>query len=174
MKYFNILIGILAVFMSCQDVKKGQESENPLEEEIAFASFGALIDAEGAISDGDMLARYSQMEASDTLSTKFTATVTEVCQSKGCWMKLKMDGGEEAMVRFKDYGFFVPKDIAGKEVTVAGNAFIDVMSVEDQRHYAEDEGKSAEEIAQITAPRKTYSFEATGVLIKKEVETQDN
>ena len=32
------------------------------------------------------------------------------------------------------------------------------MSVDEQRHYAEDAGESAEEIAKITEPKKTYSF----------------
>ena len=114
-----------------------------------------------------MLAAYEQMPVADTTSTKFTATVSEVCQAKGCWMKLQLQDGGEAMVRFKDYGFFVPKDIAGKQVVVSGKAFVDMMSVEDQQHYAEDEGKSAEEIAAITEPKKTYSFEASGVLIKQ-------
>ena len=82
-------------------------------------------------------------------------------------MKLKLENGEEAMVKFKDYGFFMPKDIAGKEVIVNGLAFIEEMSVEEQKHYAEDAGESKEVIAAITAPKKTYRFEADGVLLKK-------
>ncbi len=174
MKYFNILIGLLAVFVSCQNIKKGQENEVSSEEQVNYATFGDQIDTQDVKSDREMAALYAQLETSDSVSTTFRAIVTEVCQAKGCWMKLKMSDGDEAMVRFKDYGFFVPKDIAGEEVIVAGNAFIDMMSVEDQKHYAEDEGKSAEELAQITSPKKTYSFEATGVLIRKEVEAQGN
>ena len=68
-------------------------------------------------------------------------------------------------VRFKDYGFFVPKDAAGKKVVMNGAAFLEEMSVEDQKHYAEDEGASEEELAQITAPKRTLRFEADGVLI---------
>ena len=85
---------------------------------------------------------------------------------KGCWMTLNMADGNQVMVKFKDYGFFVPKDIAGKEVIINGKAFVEEVSVGDQKHYAEDAGKSAEEIAAITAPKKTFSFEADGVLIK--------
>ena len=173
MKHFNILVGLLAILISCQNVKKDQKEDNLQEQQLTYATFGADLDPKDVKSDREIAALYSQIGESDSVSTKFKATVKEVCQSKGCWMKLQI-GEEEAMVRFKDYGFFVPKDIAGEEVIVAGNAFIDMMSVEDQRHYAEDEGKSAEEIAQITVPKKTYSFEATGVLIKKEVEAQGN
>lgn len=167
MKKINILIGVLAVFISCQSVEKREKSDSSKEELVEYASFGAEVDVTGASSHQDMLATYQQLKVSDTVTAKFTAAVTEVCQSKGCWMKLKLEDGKEAMVRFKDYGFFVPKDIAGKEVIVNGNAFVDMMSVEDQQHYAEDEGKSPEEIALITSPKKTYSFEASGVLIKQ-------
>ncbi|MCB0445596.1 MAG: DUF4920 domain-containing protein, partial [Gelidibacter sp.] len=62
--------------------------------------------------------------------------------------------------------FFMPKDIAGKEVVVNGLAFVNEVPVDEQRHYAEDGGATAEEIAAITAPKKTFSFEADGVLLK--------
>ena len=39
------------------------------------------------------------------------------------------------------------------------------VSVDEQRHYAEDAGKTLEEITQIIEPKKTYSFEADGVLL---------
>ncbi len=154
MKQFNILIGVLAVMISCQSVEKKNQSQETSEQVVTYDSFGAEIEAEGAKSDQDMLAFYQNLPEADTLNTKFSAVVTDVCQSKGCWMKLQLEDGTQAMVRFKDYGFFVPKDIAGKEVIVDGKAFVDMMSVEDQRHYAEDEGKSAEDIAAITEPKR--------------------
>ena len=43
------------------------------------------------------------------------AQVASVCQVKGCWMVLDLGGGTQARVTFKDYGFFVPMDIVGKE-----------------------------------------------------------
>jgi hypothetical protein len=82
---------------------------------------------------------------------------------------MKMDiGEEEAMIKFKDYGFFMPKDLAGKEVIVSGVAFVEEVSVEEQRHYAEDAGKTAEEIAAITEPKRTLSFISNGVLIPQQ------
>ena len=41
------------------------------------------------------------------------------------------------------------------------------MSVADLKHYAEDAGKSPEEIAKITEPSIEFAFEANGVLLKK-------
>ena len=81
-------------------------------------------------------------------------------------MKLELQDGEETMVRFKDYGFFMPMDIKGKEVIVNGFAFVEEMSVEDQKHFAKDGGKSEAEMAKITTIKKTLSFEADGVLLK--------
>jgi hypothetical protein len=109
---------------------------------------------------------YDGLSTNDTLTTKFVGKVKEVCQAKGCWMKVELSNGNEAMVRFKDYGFFVPRDIAGKNVVVDGLAFVEEMSVEDQKHYAKDAGANEEELSKITTPKKTYGFEASGVLIK--------
>jgi hypothetical protein len=50
---------------------------------------------------------------------------------------------------------------------VSGKAFVDVVSVDELKHYAKDGGKSKEEIAKITKPEVTYSFLASGVYIKK-------
>ncbi|KAG1654424.1 Epimerase family protein YfhF [Nymphon striatum] len=105
-----------------------------------MTSFGDQIYEDNAMSAAEMSEKYANMAVADTMKTKFTATVTEVCQAKGCWMRLKMNDGQETMVRFKDYGFFMPMDIAGKEVTVNGLAFVEEMSVEDQKHYAKDGG----------------------------------
>ena len=108
---------------------------------------------------------YEGIKSSDTIQAQMIGEIKEVCQSKGCWMKVALAPDREVFVRFKDYGFFVPKDAAGKKVVMNGLAFLEEMSVEDQRHYAEDDGATKEEIAQITAPKRTYRFEADGVLI---------
>jgi hypothetical protein len=83
-------------------------------------------------------------------------------------MKVDLENGEQVMVKFKDYGFFMPKDIAGKEVVLNGKAYVNEVPVDEQRHYAEDAGQSAEEIAKITEPKKTFSFVADGVLLKED------
>lgn len=166
MNRINILL--VFFFVSLGVLAQDSQSEN---EQLAVApaalpSFGMQIDQANAISTVDMSAKYAAMKVADTVQTKFVATVTEVCQSKGCWMKLKLEDGQETMVRFKDYGFFMPMDIAGKQVIVNGLAFVEEMSVKDQKHYAEDAGKSTEDIAKITAAKKSLGFEADGVLLK--------
>ena len=62
--------------------------------------------------------------------------------------------------------FKMSKSLKG-EVIINGKAFVTEVSVDEQRHYAEDAGKSTEEIAAITKPKRTLSFEADGVLLKE-------
>jgi len=166
MKRFNILLVFFLVFITAQaqDAKSDSNAKKVAAE--GFLSYGATINSDAVADTGQMTEKYEVLKVTDTLQVKFKATVQEVCQSKGCWMKLNLDNGQEAMVRFKDYGFFMPMDIKGKEVIVNGSAFVEEMSVEDQRHYAKDAGKTADEIARITSPKKTYGFEADGVLLK--------
>ena len=165
MKSFNILVVFLVLIVSCKNKQKPPEESENVQIEKNYASFGKLIDYKGAIGREDMLDQFQSLKETDTLETKFSATVTDVCKSKGCWMKLNLKNGEEVMVKFKDYGFFVPKDIEGREVVLNGIAFVDNMSVEDQRHYAKDAGESQENIRQIKEPKRTFEFEADGVLI---------
>ncbi len=125
---------------------------------------GARITADNAITYNELMPK---MEKTDSLATKVTGKVKEVCQNKGCWMTLvsEQPGKPDMRVTFKDYAFFMPKDISGKRVVIDGFAFVDVTSVADLRHYAEDAGKSKEEIAAITEPKREVAFEAAGVII---------
>lgn len=166
MKNFNILVVFLLLFVVCKGQETKQNDKNRMDLLEDYQSFGEKIEANESLSSQDMAQNFDLMAVTDTLRTKFTATVTDVCQAKGCWMKLRMTDGKEAMVKFKDYGFFMPKDITGKEVVVNGKAYVETMSVEDQKHFAKDSGKSEAFIERITDPKKNYSFEADGVLLK--------
>lgn len=166
---FSILI-LALVLMSCKNEAKQSEDVAQAEtvsQDITYASFGKKITATDALPAKRMAVHYANMSVGDTIDAKMIAKVYEVCQAKGCWMKLDLPDGEQVMVKFKDYGFFMPKDISGKEVIINGKAFVSEVSVDEQRHYAEDGGATAEEIAKITKPKKTLSFEADGVLLKE-------
>lgn len=122
--------------------------------------FGEVIEEDGAVTLEEFL---PSMEGVDSLDAKLIGTVESVCQTKGCWMNLQTEAGDEIFVQFEDYGFFMPKDIAGRKVVIDGYAYREVTSVDELRHYAEDEGQSEEEIAAITEPREDLKFMATGV-----------
>lgn len=95
--------------------------------------------------------------------------IDAVCQAKGCWMTMVSDapGKDTMMVKFKDYGFFMPKDLGGGEVIMRGDAYMEETSVDELRHYAEDAGKSEEEIMKITEPIVELKFLADGVRFKE-------
>lgn len=127
-------------------------------------SFGKKIEETDALPANQLV---TVMADKPSLSTKVTATVESVCQIKGCWMKVVTTEGQTMRVSFKDYGFFVPKDIAGKTVVFEGEAKVKTTSVAELRHYAEDAKKPKAEIMKITEPKRELTFVADGVIVKK-------
>lgn len=165
MKGFNIFIVFLLLVLTCQGQELKKEIQTGTIAEIEYRSYGEKIDLVGSISTMEMTKKYQSLSMADTLQLKFSGKVTAVCQAKGCWMKLALTDGSEVMVRFKDYGFFVPKDGTGKFAVVNGTAFVTTLSTQDQKHYAEDAAKVSENTKIIT-PLKTFGFEANGVLLQ--------
>ncbi len=126
--------------------------------------FGKKISDKGALASAELP---KKMAAKEKMAAKVVGTVESVCQAKGCWMKVKTADGQTMRVSFKDYGFFVPKDIAGKTVVFEGEAKMKTTPVAELQHYAEDAGKSKEDIAKITEPKHELTFVADGVIVKK-------
>lgn len=124
-------------------------------------TYGAGTTAEGAISVNDLSGKMT----ADKYEGKITGKVVEVCQEKGCWMKIQKADGENLMVKFKDYKYFMPKNIEGKEVVLDGEAVVKEVSVKQLQHYAKDAGKSEDEIKKIKEPKKETQFIAKGVLV---------
>lgn len=91
--------------------------------------------------------------------------VVEVCQAMGCWAKLQKDDGSTIMIKVKDHEFAMPLDIVGKTVIAQGEAQMKMTSVAQLKHYAEDAGKSKEEIEKITEPKKEVLMTIKGVKV---------
>ncbi|GAB3761941.1 DUF4920 domain-containing protein [Spirosoma pomorum] len=125
---------------------------------------GKKITEKGAVPATELAAKMGDKTA---MPIKVEGTVESVCKMKGCWMKVNTGDGQTMRVMFKDYAFFVPKDIEGKTVVLEGVAETTTTSVAKLRHYAEDGGKSKEEIEKITEPEKAITFMADGVIVKK-------
>ena len=170
MKIYLILAACTISLVSCkqdQTDKKGKLAQAVIAQQD-FKSFGQEITPENSLSAKEMKEKYQSLTSGDTITAKFSATINSVCKMKGCWMTLDLpDTDEDPMVKFKDYGFFVPKDIEGQEVIVEGIAFIEETSVEDQKHFAEDAGKTKTEIGAISEPSRSPGFLAHGVLLKQ-------
>lgn len=126
--------------------------------------YGKKINYNQAIS----VAKLEKSFGKDSVYTgKIEGVVLEVCKKKGCFMTIKRDGGKEPiMVRFADYSYFMPEDIVGKTVVVEGRARVKESTVAWQKHYAEDLGKTKEEIAKITKPKASITIIADGVVVK--------
>lgn len=124
--------------------------------------YGAKIDANNAMPAGDLL---TMLKTKDTVAAKIKAKVIDSCPKKGCWMNLQLNDSTTAFVKMKDYGFFVPTDIAGKMVVLDGLTYMKTTSVSELRHYAEDAKKSQKEIDAITKPKTEIKVMANGILV---------
>lgn len=131
-------------------------------QEVSY--FGEKITESGAIEATKLS---EKMKDKKTMEAKVTGTIVEVCKKKGCWMTVDIGNNQKMRVTFKDYAFFVPKDANGQKVVIEGVAQKEVTDVATLKHYAEDAGKSKEEIEKINKPKEELTFEAKGVIIKK-------
>jgi hypothetical protein len=167
MKYFNTFLVILTLLASCKDVKSETPATSAEVEVPEFVLAGAPISQGEIYGQTELDQVYSDLKPGDSLNTRFEAEVAEVCQNKGCWMLVNLPNDETVMVRFKDYGFFVPKDISGRKVIIEGKAFVSEVGEDERRHMAEDAGSADSLIAQIRGSEFQKGFEATGVRIFK-------
>ncbi|MHC5209775.1 MAG: DUF4920 domain-containing protein [Planctomycetota bacterium] len=134
----------------------------PTAEPVAgWEVYGADIGSGTTVSLAELL---TEPLAHDGKTVRLQETVTETCQSKGCWMTL---GSGESLVRvkFKDYAFFVPLDTTGHTVLVEGVFQVREIPLDEARHYLEDAGRS-EEAAALSGPQRGYELVATGVRVK--------
>lgn len=163
-KIVVLAFSALAV-LSC--TKKQEEVKIAEAKKVDYAIFGDSITETEVITKEEMLSKFKNLKEGDTLNVKFKSEIKEVCQKKGCWMSMDLTDGKETFVKFRDYAFFVPMNAAKQDAIVNGKAFVSVETVDEQKHYAKDAGKSQAAIDSITAPKVTYSFMADGVLIAK-------
>lgn len=167
-RFFYALSAVIALTLTftlqTEVQAQTQEAEQPaIPSAKPGVQYGKEITADQAISMDQLVANF---KTDSVYNGKIVGEVVGVCQKKGCFIHLKRAGEEEPiMVRFKDYGFFMPQDIIGKTIIVEGEAKMTETSVAWLKHYAEDEGKSAEEIAKITEPKVDINIIADGVIV---------
>ena len=124
---------------------------------ITYVNYGDDIDVELS---------YSENIEDNFEITNISGQIIDVCPKKGCWMNVKVNT-DTVFVKFKDYGFFVPKNgIEGKKAVINGILSTETVSVKELQHYAEDAGKSELEISKINKPEIKFSFLADGIIIK--------
>ena len=151
------LLGL--AFFSCSTPEPVDAAGRP--ENQTF--YGSVIETGGTMDGAEVRRALTESGRADV---RLEGTITATCAKKGCWMDVA-SGKDTVFVRFLDYGFFVPTEGAeGKRTVIQGEAFYDTLTVPMLQHYAEDAGKSQEEIDAITEPELRLAFTATGVMIE--------
>jgi hypothetical protein len=166
--YFALLISGL-LLISCQ-----KETEM-----VNAQKFGGEVTLEESVSLAQI---YTNPEQYKDKEIRIEGTIKEVCQHKGCWLKLT-DGNKELTVRFKDYGFFVPKDASTSKVILQGIFTMKPdMHVENEskaqaegKEHAEGEEQDGEkehaensEVKEEVEEAAPFSFTASAVIIYEE------
>ena len=99
MKRILFLLALSFVAFSCKNEKSEEKPLAEVEEiAINYQTFGDKISDEDVLTKTEMIEKYKSLKSGDTINLKFAATVKEVCQKKGCWMKVDM-GEDETMIR---------------------------------------------------------------------------
>jgi hypothetical protein len=159
MKIKLLLIATLSAFIwSCN------QTATPNQQETKQSVYGESFDPTQAIDQSQLSV---MINGNDTTTVKFKAEIVETCAKAGCWMTVKNSAGYPMYVFMKDHDFAVPKTGAiGHQCIVNGRLYRDTLSVEIQKHFAEDAGLSEDQINAITSPLPTLAVEATGVIIE--------
>lgn len=119
--------------------------------------FGAPLGASPKVALADLV---KDPAAWSGKTVRTEGIVTAVCQEKGCWMTLK-SGDQSVRVTFKDYGFFVPKDSAGRAAVLEGVFNVKTVSEAKAKHYAEETPGGKPDA--IKGDQKELSLVASGV-----------
>ncbi|WP_426059357.1 DUF4920 domain-containing protein [Hymenobacter sp. B1770] len=146
------------------EAEEGEGPSTRVPAAVPGQTYGAAITLAGAVP---MSALSTALGNRDSARMKLVGKAKAVCQVKGCWMTLPTADGKEMRVRFKDYAFFVPKNLSGRNVVVSGWAHRSKVSAADQQHYLRDAGKSEKEVAAITNDEQQLTFMADGVLVQE-------
>jgi hypothetical protein len=144
---------LLAVAANAQDKEKVQAAKGVV--------YGVVAEDDKAIAVDDITAKLVNNQYEGQIKAK----VVEVCKAEGCWIKVQRKDGSAMMVRAKDHKFLMPENIVGKTVLIEGAATVKETTEEMRKHYAEDAGKSKEEIAKIKGSEKDVQFAAKGVKV---------
>jgi hypothetical protein len=150
---FLTALVFLSLSVAAQDKEKVSAAKG--------VTYGQLSEEKSAIAVDDL----NNKLVNNAFTGQIKGKVAEVCKAEGCWIRLQKEDGTTVLVRAKDHAFLMPENIVGKMVLVEGSAAIKETSEEMRKHYAEDAGKSKDEIAKIKGPEKSVEFAAKGVKV---------
>ncbi len=134
----HIAVLLFALAASSQAFAEVLRLSDPVHQDATSETFGALIEEPPAVTQLSAI-----LEAPKTYIGKQLALetkVSKVCQKKGCFF-IAQHAGKTIRVTFKDYSFFVPTDIAGREVTLVGELIQNEVSDAQAAHLSKDLGE---------------------------------
>jgi len=137
----SLLLATLLPAGATADTGQPVRLSEPVVVTSEFETFGApLPEVDEVLSLAELLSAADHYLGR---TVQVETRIAQVCQKKGCFF-VAQEGRAVARVSFKDYGFFVPSDSAGKRVRLAGVLQRQNVSAGDATHMNEDLGESEE------------------------------
>ncbi len=160
---FGTLLSILATALMTVAVADENSAvirlSEPVESTEDYETFGSPLDeTREAVSLSALVADSETYVGQPVL---VTARVSQVCQKKGCFF-IAQEGQAVLRVSFVDYSFFVPTDISGKRVTMAGELVRRELTEEQAEHLSADLGED-----EAVQPGIVYEIVATAVRVPR-------
>lgn len=133
------LISLLSLLIVCSALNaQVLRLSEPVQKDGTSETFGAPINELPALSQISDLLNLPDQYHDKTVA--ITANVSKVCQSKGCFF-IAQQGDDLIRVAFKDYGFFVPTNIANRKVTLVGELTKREITDAEAQHLSADLGE---------------------------------
>lgn len=151
--YVFIILALLSMTIACHSDDAVHNDE--------WYLYGQPITVSEVLTVSEAIERIDQVTDSPVL---VEGTVTQVCQTRGCWMVVK-DDHNSIRVRFADYGFFVPWESAGKIARIQGTIKVETVSEDVARHWAEKAQPADVSPDEIHGDQHVAMMTATGVSI---------
>jgi len=158
---------LLAATVSVSSLAFAQEVGPPAGNALVGDTYGGEVSSsvESKAITVDKLSKQLKKDNKKVENVAIKGKVTDVCDKKGCWLTIQTEDNSKFFVKMKDYAFFVPTALKGKNVVLEGSAERKVTSVNEQKHYAEDAKKPQAEIDAITQPKEEIRFVANGIKV---------
>ncbi len=136
----TFIISTLLLGLSVSPQTQVIRLSEPVARDAQSETFGSQWEATRSVVElADVLADVEQyVDQSLVIRTG----IAKVCQKKGCLI-IAQSGPHAVRVSFRDYGFFIPTDAAGKNVELAGELVRRELSEAEVAHFNQDAGESS-------------------------------
>ncbi|MDR6157292.1 MULTISPECIES: DUF4920 domain-containing protein [Chryseobacterium] len=167
MKFKSLLFAAAVSVSTLAFAQESKKSGPPAGNAVVGDVYGGGVasNAESKAMSVDKLSKKLKKSDKKVENVAVKGKVTDVCDKKGCWLTIQTEDNSQFFVKMKDYAFFVPTALKGKNVVLEGSAERKVTSVDEQKHYAEDAKKPQSEIDAIKTPKEEIRFVANGIKV---------